>query len=430
MDHSATLTPPTPAAPGHQTTIGLAVRNGGSIVERYDVRVLGDAAEWAEAPPSLVVYPGQEEQALVSLRVPDRALAGEVPVGILVTAQSTATQVTEETTLVVLPTHGLDTALVPMLSHGRRQGAHTFAIINRGNTQVAVTCGGTGDDVEVEVARSEVSIDPFGQVEVTVRVSHQRRQWLKKAGPSPFTVGASTDRGDSAIANGSHEAASRVPRGTPLAVVAALALLLAAVAFRGSQDAKALAVDAEETAQAAETPISEQAKAINDLAAAQGMPPPLPPGSPGNPGQLGPEDGGSGSGGGSGGSGDTPSGGSGSGDGGGNAGGLVGDPFDRRFEPASASDEYEVPDGKLLGITDIVFENAAGDQGRLTFARNGTVLLRADLAGFRDQDTHLVTPLRFKGGDKLVVTVACTDPGADAPACSAAALLSGVMADD
>jgi len=113
-----------------------------------------------------------------------------------------------------------------------------------------------------------------------------------------------------------------------------------------------------------------------------------------------------------------------------NAGGLVGDPFDRRFEPASASDEFEVPNGKLLGITDIVFENAAGDQGRLTLARNGTVLLRADLAGFRDQDTHLVTPLRFKAGDKLTVTTTCTAPGAGSPACSAAALVSGVLADD
>lgn len=41
---------------------------------------------------------------------------------------------------------------------------------------------------------------------------------------------------------------------------------------------------ADETAAAAETPISEQAKAINDLAKAQGLPEPLPPGSAGNPG--------------------------------------------------------------------------------------------------------------------------------------------------
>jgi len=189
----------------------------------------------------------------------------------------------------------------------------------------------------------------------------------------------------------------------------------------------ASAARAEETAAAAETPISEQAKAINDLAAAQGMPPPLPPGSPGNPEQLGPDGGGSGAGSGNG---SGSGGGDGGGDGGSSAGGLVGDPFDRRFEPASATDEYEVPNGKLLGITDIVFENAAGDQGRLTLARNGTVLLRADLAGFRDQDTHLVTPLRFKAGDKLAVTVSCTAPGPGGPACSSAALVSGVLADD
>lgn len=87
-----------------------------------------------------------------------------------------------------------------------------------------------------------------------------------------------------------------------------------------------------------------------------------------------------------------------------------------------------MPSGKLLGVTDIVFENAGGDQGRLTLTRNGNVLTRADLAGFRDQDTHLVTPLSFKAGDMLGVTVTCTAPGGGAPTCSAAALVSGVLA--
>ena len=421
MEHSAIIDPPPPVAPGTTATIGVTLRNGGTVVDRYEVRVLGDAAPWAQPTAPAVIYPGQEQHVFVSISVPERAVAGEVPVGIMVEAQEARAQLTEETTLVVSPTWGLDSALVPMLSHGRKHGAHTLALINRGNVPVTVACHGQGDDVEVELARSESTLDPFGQVEVPVRVSHQRRQWLRPAGPAPFTVVGTSDHGETVTAHGSHEAASRMPRWTPLAVVAVLALLLAAFALRGSQDAKAIAVRADETAAAAETPISEQAKAINELAKAQGLPEPLPPGSPGNPGQVGPPDAG------------TSGGGAGTGtgaSGGAGAGGLVGDPFDRRFEPGSGSDEFQVPDGKLLGITDIVFENAAGDQGRLTLSRNGTVLIRADLAGFRDQDTHLVTPLRFKAGDKLTLTVACTAPGSGAPACSAAALVSGVLADD
>ena len=422
MDHSATLAPSPPVAPGMTATIGVTVRNGGQLVERYAVRVLGDAAGWAQPPESVVVYPGQEQQLHLTFSVPARTVAGEVPVGVLVEAQEARAQLTEETTLVVDPTWGLDTALVPMLSHGRGHGEHTFAVINRGNVPITVRCHGQGDDVDVELASSEASVDPFGQVELPVRVSHQRRQWFRPAGPSPFTVVGTSEHGEVGVANGSHEASSRVPRWTPLAVVAALALLLAAVALRGSQDAKAVASRADETAAAAETPISEQAKAINDLAKAQGLPEPLPAGSPGNPGQVGPPDAGA-----SGAAGGSNGGGTGTGTG---TAGLVGEPFDRRFEPGSASDEYQVPDGKLLGITDIVFENAGGDQGRLSLSRNGTVLIRADLAGFRDQDTHLVTPLRFKSGDRLTVTVACTAPGSGAPACSAAALVSGVLADD
>jgi len=424
MDHSATLTPSAPVGPGQATTLGLTVRNGGAIVERYDIGVLGDAGEWFEPTQPVVVYPGQDQSVVLTCHVPDRALAGEVPVGVLVTAQEAQTQVTEETTIVVSLTHGLDVALIPALSHGRARAVHTFAVINRGNTPLNVACQGTGDDVEVGLARSETSIAPFGQTEVPVRVVHLRRQWLKKAGPSPFTVAATSDQGDTATATASHEAASRVPRMAPLAVIALLALLLAGFALRGSQDAKALAGRADDTAKAAETPISEQAKAINDLASAQGKPPPLPAGSAGNPGKLTPKAGAGGSDGGS----TNGAGPAGSGNAG--SGGLVGDPFDRRFEPASASDEYKVPDGKLLGLTDIVFENASGDQGRLTLARNGTVLLRADLAGFRDQDTHLVTPLRFKAGDKVTVAVTCTAPGGGAPACSSAALVSGILAKE
>lgn len=419
MDHAATLTPAPPVAPGLTAIIGVTVRNGGPIVERYTLRVLGDAADWVQPVEPLAIYPGQEQQVFLTFAVPDRALAGEVPVGVLVEAQEAQTQLSEETTLLVVPTWGLDTALVPMLSHGRGNAVHTLALINRGNVLVSVGCEGQGDDVEVEVAKAEVTLDPFGQTEVSVRVRHQRRQWLRAAGPSPFTVATTSAHGEVSVANGMHEGASRVPRWTPLAVVAALALLLAGIALRGSQDAKAIATRADETAAAAETPISEQAKAINDLAKAQGLPEPLPAGSAGNPGLLGPPAGASGNSGS----------GSGSSSGGGSANELVGDPFDRRFEPASASDQYEVPANKLLALTDIVFENAGGDQGRMTLSRNGTVLMRADLAGFRDQDTHLVTPLRFKAGDKLILAVACTAPGSGAPACTAAALLSGILAD-
>ncbi|MEO5680535.1 MAG: hypothetical protein ABIS47_12795, partial [Acidimicrobiales bacterium] len=303
MDHSATIAPPPAVTPGAVATIGVTVRNGGSVVERYDVQVLGDAAAWAEPPPSVIVYPGQEQYLSVIIPVPDRALAGEVPVGILVAAQEAQTQLTEETTLSIGPTWGLDTALVPSISHGRRHGMHSFALINRGNVPITVACQGQGDDLEVDAGSAGTAVGPFTQTEVPVRVSHLRRRWLRAAGPSPFTVAATSDHGEVSVGQGTHEAASRVPRWTPLAVVVALALLLAAFALRGSRDAKAVANRAEDTAAAAETPISLQAQAINDLAKTQGLPEPLPAGSPGNPGQLGPPAGGASGSGGSGSSG-------------------------------------------------------------------------------------------------------------------------------
>ncbi len=159
MDHSATLTPSPPAAPGHPAIMSLTVRNGGPIVERYDIRALGDAAGWVEPPQPVMVYPGQEHHVVLTFHVPERAPAGEVPVGVLITAQEARTQLTEETTLVVTPTFGIDASLVPTLSHGRGRGVHSLAVLNQGNCTVAVACQGSGDDVAVHLARSEVTVE-------------------------------------------------------------------------------------------------------------------------------------------------------------------------------------------------------------------------------------------------------------------------------
>ena len=415
MDVSAEVSEPAPVLPGQVTSLTITVHNAGRVVERYRIEPLGDAAEWVapiEPPTSM---PGTDAYAVAMVAVPARAIAGVIPLGFAVVAETSGERVVEETQLRVTPLTALEVALVPSLSHGRRSARHTVAVVNKGNVPTRVQLDAVGDDLALDVEQPEDPLPPFSQLELPLRVAHLRRQLTRQAGPTPCQVIATGDHDEAATAYGSHEAASKVPRWTPMAVLLALALLLGLWAFVVSHRANAKAVQAAADAAAASPPISEQAKAINDLAAAQGKPAPLPPGSPGNP---------------VGGKTATTSGSSSGGSGGASTGGaLVGAPFDRRFEPGSGTDTYTVPNGKLLGITDLVLENAAGDQGRLVVTREGKVLFRADLASFRDQDTHLVTPLRITAGEALAVTVTCTTPGAGATACSAAALVSGVLAD-
>lgn len=53
---------------------------------------------------------------------------------------------------------------------------------------------------------------PIRDREQALVVVYERRRWLRAAGLSPFTVQATSEHGEVSIANGSHEAASRVPR--------------------------------------------------------------------------------------------------------------------------------------------------------------------------------------------------------------------------
>ncbi|MGH9120194.1 MAG: hypothetical protein ACRD0A_20700, partial [Acidimicrobiales bacterium] len=83
-----------------------------------------------------------------------------------------------------------------------------------------------------------------------------------------------------------------------------------------------------------------------------------------------------------------------------------------------------VPDGQVFQITDIVFQNPAGDTGQIQIRRDNTVLYQIGLANFRDYDYHFVTPLRFTAGQNVVFAVQCATAGTGAN-CTPAASFSG-----
>ncbi|MGH9186679.1 MAG: hypothetical protein ACRD0U_12835, partial [Acidimicrobiales bacterium] len=113
---------------------------------------------------------------------------------------------------------------------------------------------------------------------------------------------------------------------------------------------------------------------------------------------------------------------------------VVSSDFDTRLSVSAApnatqDDTFDVEDGKVLVVTDIVFQNPQGDSGRIRVRRGegGPVLFDIGLQNYRDLDYHFVTPLRFTADQDPVLEVQCTTPGGGAATCSAAAFFGGSL---
>lgn len=94
------------------------------------------------------------------------------------------------------------------------------------------------------------------------------------------------------------------------------------------------------------------------------------------------------------------------------------------------SNDFAVPVGQVLRITDLVVQNPQGDQGTLVISRDDEQLFTYSLANvaYADVDQPLVTPLEVRAGERLVVTVTCTGVGnPEAAGCSTNVVLSGVL---
>ena len=85
--------------------------------------------------------------------------------------------------------------------------------------------------------------------------------------------------------------------------------------------------------------------------------------------------------------------------------------------------------GRVLSISDIIFQNPTGAVGRVQLLRDGEILLDQEMANYRDLDFHLVAPLRIDSGSSISLRVTCTSPGPGTDACEASATVIGFVDD-
>lgn len=181
--------------PGGQVSVTVTVRNPGSIVEGYQIEVVGEGvSQWADVlPPEVSVYPQQEATAAIVFSPPGGtgAPGGTWPFGILVRSTEDAdASAVAEGDLEIGKVFGLQAKLLPVNSSGRWNGRHVIQITNWGNSPATLKLSATDADQALGfMIRPEVVELPLGGTATA-------RLWAKTKAPTlrgtptriPFTV--------------------------------------------------------------------------------------------------------------------------------------------------------------------------------------------------------------------------------------------------
>jgi hypothetical protein len=180
--------------PGGTGTVVVRIRNSGSIVDRFDVSVVGPLAAWARPQPaSLSLFPGQEGESQIVFALPREPFprAGTLPFGVRVAPEADPGGSTvEEGRLAVGAFTDLDVEIVPQTSRASRVGRHEVIIENRGNAPVEVTVEAADPDrlVSFTVTPDRLIAGPGERTGASVRAAARDTFMLGAKRTHPFNV--------------------------------------------------------------------------------------------------------------------------------------------------------------------------------------------------------------------------------------------------
>jgi hypothetical protein len=413
------------AAPGESVSLQVTVRNTGGVVDEFYLEVLGSAAEWAVIdPPSLSLFPDDDGTAVVTFNVPrDMGVrSGDVPFAVqLRSREDQEGTIVEEGLLMLGGFIDLAAELMPESSRGFLVGRHEITLDNLGNTPVVAALRGVDPNGKLRFQFDSPGLrsEPGSATFATVAV--RPRQPLLKGGAQtlPFQVVLEIEEQEPIVLDGSMVQRPIFKNG----IGAILGILLGVILLLVALWLVFLKPRVQSTARSAVArPLSQTNAAVNDIGAKVGSNPELPtteeavaaaaeaPAADGGAAKKAV----------------TPGAPAGSG-----AASIVtefGNPTDRRLlatGTGTVTDGFKIDDGKVFSLTDLVFQNPAGDTGSITLLRGKDTLFLDSLANFRNLDYHFVAPIVF--GEKVDVTlrVECANP--QGRPCSVAAYLVGFI---
>ncbi|MEU4267246.1 hydrolytic protein [Streptomyces sp. NPDC026092] len=429
--------PTVTVSPGGEATTTLNVRNDSDIVEAYTFTVVGECAAWTTVEPARVsLYPGTSETVTVRLappRSPD-VRAGEKPLGVRVLpVEHPENVVVPETTVRVEAFREIQQELKPRRRRGWRGGRYQIALRNQGNTPVSLVLAGrqAGEELSLKATPQQRRLEPGETAEVGLKARVRSLIWFGEPVHWPFEIEAAdavTEAGDSPKTDGDPGEVHAPPADRPTVVegefvqlpilpkwlLILLAILMALLVAWFALVRPAVRSAAKEAATAAQ---KEETARQQEAEKAKPKPAPAPGGEQGSGGQ--------GDGGGTGG---TGSGGS----GGGQQSSATIDI--KTGAGAKKVGTYQVPAGKVFGITDVVVANFQGDEGIITFSFGERKITTIALETFRNQDYHWVTPIEIPENATVTAEVTCAKPGTPATGkqasdCHEVLNVSGVLRD-
>ncbi|MEU9256512.1 hypothetical protein AB0D66_32500 [Streptomyces sp. NPDC048270] len=437
----------TPAIPGEESRQSVQILNTGTIVDRFELDVLGDAKEWIRVEPSEVnVFPDQSVEVELVFSPPRSAEppAGPVTFGLRVMShEDIEGSVVEESTVTVGPFTDYGVKLLPTTKRSRAAGRFNAVIDNRGNAPLKAHLYATDADAKLAFAfkHEEVEVAHGKGVVVPLKVKPKARLWRGTDVSLPFQVLVVDEEDEEEqTADGALIQAAFVSDALAKFVMAIAAVVLALLALWYFVLQPSVETEAKKQVAVA---TGQDPNALGASAGAGGAGSGAGGAGAGGAGGAGAGAGANGSDGsrfpalnGTGGSAGDSTGGSGS-DGDGAAGGsdsrLQAVDFRIQANAQTSNDfrvtRFTVPKDKTYYVSDILFENAAGDTGIMRLQRGDSVLMQLSLDTFRDRDDHFAEPIEFAPGDEVILSVRCQSPGGQttntSAACTPAAYFSG-----
>jgi hypothetical protein len=409
------------ATPGTPTEVTVTVRNDSQIVEEYTLHAVGPGGGCVTLTPSRVsVYPGRTETVTAQILVPrsPAVIAGELNVAIQVMplvildddiGDPSRTTVGEVAELVVTVAEftAIGAEIVPKVSRSRGRKRVRLAVDNNGNAPIAATLIGAGSDKLAVYSRDpEILIDPGHAQFIRLTLAPRRRIWRGQAASHPYSVTVTPSSGDPTVVDGTHMQEPVFPPWFWKALLALAALIALLILLwnllvkptveEAARDAVAEPLaEAQGQAQAAQeeaAAASEQAATAQETAesALTGTPPPPSPAEPA----------------------------------------AVSQTYTLTLTATAGAntsrDVPTVPDGSVLRVTDLVFNNPQGDVAAIQLVYGETVLLSLSAENYRDLDLHFVSPIEVPANQTLQARMQCLVVG-QPPARTPTRCLSSVL---
>jgi hypothetical protein len=387
-------------APGTTAVLQLTVVNLADTTDSFAITPVGMAAPWTTLKPATLTLFGGTQQVIdveVSPPVLSSTIAGPTALSVRVVPQRDPDNLTTaETTLVIGESFDRRLHVLQPALRGRRGATFDMMLENKGNT--LATCRlhlvDPSGRLDGEFDPPAAGVEPGASTLVRLKLRATSPQWHSNARTIPFRIEADQPGSPTATAPATFVQTPVVsgavgPKGAgAAAVVVALLLGWFGVVKPAIRDA---ARDAVRTI----SPIGA-AGGTNSTVATQGT--------------------------------DTVDSGPASNVKGDNAGIPLPSSV---AQGQTGKNEYTVPAGKRLRITDIVIQNPNADQGTLSLSANGNSLFTYNLSQmFADVDQPLVTPLELLAGQKFGVQVKCDGVGdLTANACKPNVFISGLLVD-